>query len=149
MTQFNVVLETTLKVTMSDEVVDEVMEGLADHAGVIGRNGRGRLELVMTVPAAGLRQAATTGLAVAEAALGRHGEVASFEVMTTREYDARADAVEVPEVPELLSLSQTAELLGITRQAVHNRIATGALPAVRVGATWVVVAEVARQAAAM
>lgn len=147
MRQFNVVLETTLKVTISGEVVDEVMDGLADYSGVIGRNDRGRLELVMTVPASGLRQAAVTGLAVAEAALGGHGAVVSFEVMTTNEFDARTAAIEVPKMPELLSLSQTAELLGITRQAVHNRIATGALPAVRVGATWAVAADVARQAA--
>lgn len=147
MRQFNVVLETTLKVTISGEVVDEVMDGLADYSGAVGRNERGRLELVITVPATGLRQAAATGLAVAEAALRGHGGVASFAVMTTKEFDARAEAMEAPRVPELLSLSQTAELLGITRQAVHNRIATGALPAVRVGATWAVVAAVARQAA--
>lgn len=147
MTQYNVVLETTLKPTISDDVIDAVMDGLADHAGVIGRNERGRLDLVLTVPATGLRQAATAGLAIAEAALGRHGKVASLEVMTTKEFDARTDALTSPAVPELLSLVEAAEVLGITRQAVHHRITTGALPAVKVGSTWAVVADVARAAA--
>lgn len=52
-----------------------------------------------------------------------------------------------PKIPDLLSLTEAAEMLGISRQAVHKRAMRGQLLGAQVGGTWVfrrVVVEAAR-----
>lgn len=138
MPDFSIIAETTLRPAALDDVVDDVMDSIEDYAGTIAGNDRGRLELILTIPATGLRQAAATGLTIAEAALGKRAKVASIEVMTTKEFDARIDAIKPPAIPELVSITEAAQLLGVSRQAVHQRLETGSLPGVRVGTTWVI-----------
>lgn len=40
-------------------------------------------------------------------------------------------------IPDLVSLSQAAEILGVSRQAVHKMITNGRLQGALVGTTWV------------
>lgn len=42
-----------------------------------------------------------------------------------------------PRIPDLVSLTEAAELLGITRQAAHLRALNGQLKGALVGKTWV------------
>lgn len=52
-----------------------------------------------------------------------------------------------PRIPDLVSLTEAAEMLGITRQAAHLRAQNGQLPGRLVGKTWVFRrSEVARRA---
>lgn len=40
-------------------------------------------------------------------------------------------------IPDLLSASEAAELLGVTRQAVQLQANNGQLPGAKIGSTWV------------
>jgi hypothetical protein len=42
-----------------------------------------------------------------------------------------------PRIPDLVSLSEAAEILGITRQAVHLRAQNGQLRGALIGKSWV------------
>jgi hypothetical protein len=42
-----------------------------------------------------------------------------------------------PRIPDLVSLTEAAAMLGITRQAAHLRAQAGQLPGRLVGKTWV------------
>ncbi len=142
-TEYNVTAETTAR--LDDELVDDVLDTLGDYGAVVSRSPRGRAEIVITVPAASLRQAITTALALFDDALAAHGHVTAVEAMTTREFDERAQLPDVPDIPELLSITETAERLEVSRQAVHQRIESGSLPATRVGSTWVIPSSVVEQ----
>jgi excisionase family DNA binding protein len=41
-------------------------------------------------------------------------------------------------MPELVSVTEAAERLGVSRQAVLQRLASGSLPGTKVGTTWAV-----------
>lgn len=111
---------------------DEVHGGELDafHA-VTGTDDRGRAQVVITVTAENLSQAAIT----ARNALSGFGDMIAFTVTTTAEYD-RIDET----IPELITVSEAAAQLHITRQAVQHRIDHGTLPARQVGRQWVIAA---------
>lgn len=129
--------------TMSYNVVGEVsvaptakraagwMDALAEYSPAVSRTSRGASELVITLPARSLEQAVSTGLAVL---LRAAGELERFEVLTTDEYDRRADDVAMP---ELVGASEAARIIGITRQRVQQLVELGRLPAVKVGTSLV------------
>ena len=60
-----------------------------------------------------------------------------FEVLTTADFDRRL-GVDVTQIPELVSVTEAAAALGVTRQAVLQRIESGSLPATRIGTAWAV-----------
>ncbi|MFG1847760.1 helix-turn-helix domain-containing protein [Micromonospora carbonacea] len=56
-----------------------------------------------------------------------------------------------PKIPDLVSLQEAAEILGISKQAVHKRVEAAQLVGARVGTAWVfrrAVVEAARPAPA-
>lgn len=116
-----------------EDIFDDLMAALADYHPAIARSERGWVEAHITLPADTLRQAVTTALAIAEAASAV--PVLAIEVLPTAEFDARVDLVEVP---ELVSVTDAAELLGVTRSAVLQRLESGSLPGTKVGKTWVI-----------
>lgn len=131
--EYNADLELDERADDLTEVrVDELLDQLTDYAAVISRSAFGRTVLTITVPAETLRQAATTSLAVVEAAGGRP---VAIEVMATSEYDRRAG---LQPMPELVSVTEAAELLGVSRQAVLQRLERGTLPGRKVGDTWAI-----------
>ncbi|SDP33616.1 DNA binding domain-containing protein, excisionase family [Nakamurella panacisegetis] len=99
----------------------------------MSRSDRGRVEVIITLPADTLRQAITTALPLLEQA----GDVPviSLEVMTTDEFDTRNG---IDPIPDLVSVSGAAELLGVTRTRVQQLIDEGKLPGSMVGRTYVI-----------
>lgn len=124
---YNLIAELPVRELDADHV-DQLLDDLSDFHPAIARSPLGWLEVTLTVPAETPRQAVATGLAV----LGR--EPVSLTVMRTEEFDRRPVGVE--RVPDLLSVTEVAERLGVNRQAVLQQIDAGRLHAVRVGATW-------------
>lgn len=129
MTDYNarVELETRDDTTLPDALIDV----LSGYGPAVARSERGWVELHITFPAADLRQAVTTALALV--AQATTVPVLAIEVLPTAEFDARLGMA--PE-PETLGVPQVAELLDISPQAVRQRIASGALPATRAGRDW-------------
>ncbi len=48
-----------------------------------------------------------------------------------------ADPPRDPRIPDLVSLHEAAEIMGMTRQAAHKMVTKGQLRGARVGTTWV------------
>ena len=107
----------------------ELLDRFADYHAALGRSVLGRADLILSLPAESLWQAAT-----AVRALVVDLPVRRIVVESTADFDRRSEA----EVPTLLSVSEVARRLGTSRQAVLQRIDSGSLPAVKVGKTWVV-----------
>lgn len=116
---------------------NRIIDALGDYHGVLAGGRAGTLEAIITIPAESLRQAATTALAVCESATRR--PAVAIEVMPTDLFDRRHG---LEPLPEQLSVTEVAQLLGVSRQAVLQRIDAGSLPATRVGRSWAVRADV-------
>ncbi len=67
--------------------------------------------------------------------------MARLTVETSADFDRRSEA-EVP--TRLLSVTEAAEKLGLTRAGVQRRIDTGTLPALKVGSIWAIPARAIR-----
>lgn len=106
-----------------------LIDQFGDYHAVVTVSNLGRAELVASVPAEDVWQAAATCRA-----LFRDHPVTRVQVEASTDFDRRSKA----EVPPLMSVTEVAERLGLTRAAVQRRIDTGALPAVRVGQAWAV-----------
>lgn len=130
--------------TLELEAPAEAMTGAAGDAMLarfeafhvtLARSPLNRAQLTLTLPAETLWQATemiralTSGLTIA-----------SVLIEDPRDLDRRSGSA----VPPLLSVTEVAERLGLTRTGVQHRIAAGALPAVRVGNTWAIPATAAR-----
>ena len=116
-----------------DEWTDRAIDGLRGFSPAISRGLHGGATIDFTVPAADVRQAATIALSLASD-VAEGADVVGLELLTTAEFDRRAGA----HLPRLLSVSEVAQRLGISRQAVLQRIDSGSMPATKVGTTWVV-----------
>lgn len=138
-TEYNLIIETSEKVAgLSNDRIDEILEPMADYGTVLSRSDRARCELTLTVPAVSLRQAVTTGMALVQNAVGHKYHIVSVEAMTTKEFDERSTAARPLPMPDLVSVTEAAQSLGVSRQAVQQRIDAGTIPATRVGTTWVI-----------
>jgi excisionase family DNA binding protein len=60
-----------------------------------------------------------------------------LEVVPTVMWDRRAG---LTPVPSLVTVTEAAQRLGVSRQAVLERINSGSLPAVRIGTGWAIAA---------
>jgi excisionase family DNA binding protein len=116
-----------------DPVDEQLLDALADYHPATARSPFGRVEVIITVPAVSLRQATLTALSVAGDA--HTAPVVAFEVMSTAEFDERLG---LTRLPELVSVTEAAAKLGVTRQAVLQRLESGSLPGQKVGNNWVV-----------
>lgn len=114
---------------MATDAGDDLLDRFIDYHPAIARSTLGRAELILSLPAESLWQATTTVRALTTALA-----ITRVIVETTADFDRRSQA----EVPELLSVTEVAQRLGLTRAGVQRRIETGSLPAVRVGSTWVI-----------
>jgi excisionase family DNA binding protein len=123
----------TVEVAVKDFDTDTMMDRLAPYHPAVGQSERGWASATISVPAETVAQAAVTACAVVAAAFGAPALVC--EVMTEREFDARQGWATVP---DLVSVSEAAELLGVSRQRVLQRIEAKSLPATRVGRDYVI-----------
>ena len=126
-------IELTETQPTNDRVL-ALMDALATYHPAVGISPRGYLDAQITVPAESLAQAITTAVAVVEAAAGVPALRA--EVMTEAEFDAREGYVPMP---DLVSITEFAELMGITRQRAIQMVAENKLTtAQKVGKTIVI-----------
>lgn len=109
-----------------------IVDALADYSPAVSTSMTGRPEITLSTPAASLRQAVTTALAAVETATGR--TVLSVDAMPSTEFDVRAG---FDVIPEMLSVTDAAVELGVTRARVIQLISAGTLAAKKVGSTWV------------
>ncbi len=115
------------------DVVDDVIDKLAAYHPALGDSARGWASATISLPAETLVQACSTAAAVVAAAYG--APALACEVMTETEFLARQGW---EPVPDLVSVSEAAELLGVSRQRVLQRISEKSLPATRVGRDYVI-----------
>lgn len=109
---------------------DQLLDRFADYHAVLARSLLGRVDLILSLPALGLWQAtATVRALVADLPVTR------LTIETSTDFDRRSDA-EIP--ARLLSVTEAAEKLGLTRAGVQRRIDAGTLPALKVGSTWAI-----------
>lgn len=129
----------TLTITPSspvedDEAVDVLMEAFADYHPAVGDApaSPGALQAVVTVPAHTLVQAVATATALAT----QVGDLEGIEVIPTQVWDRRA-GLKIDDV-ELVSVTEAATILGLTSQAIRDRITAGTLPGRKIGRNWLV-----------
>lgn len=116
-----------------DEWTDRAIDGLRGFSPAVSRGLHGGASIDFTLPADDVRQAVTIALSLT-ADIADGADIVGLELLTTVEFDRRAGA----HMPALLSVSEAAERLGVSRQAVLQRIDTGSLPATKVGSTWAI-----------
>ena len=122
------------KPATEDDDIDDVMEAFAAYHPAVGDAPAcpGALTAVITLPAHTLTQAVATATALA----AQVGDLVGIEVIPTRMWDRR-ESLKIDDV-EFVGVSEAAVRLGITPQAVRDRIASGRLPGRKVGRNWVV-----------
>lgn len=136
MTDFNAIL-TVNQSDPDGTYADSVLDGdLGQHFhGAIGYDSRGRTQIIITLTAEDLTQAITT----ARALFADQPNPIRLDVMTTAEYDCADEPI-----PALVTVTQAAEILHTSKQAVMGRINRRTLPAARVGTRWVLPASALR-----
>ncbi len=131
MTNYNATATlTTPFARLPMSTIDVMLDELAAYAPAIVPGPTGDTEIVITLPADNLTQAITTARTI----LTKYRPI-GLEVIPTDLWDKRQN---VTPVPELLSVTDVATLLNVTRQAVLQRVESGSLPAVKVGSAWII-----------
>lgn len=112
---------------------EELLEQLQHLHAAVGQSPRGWLSVTVSVPGEHVAQAVVLALAAVEQAAGR--AVVAVSAMTEEEADAR-EGWET--LPELVSVTEAAELLGVSRQAVLDRVRRGTLQATKIGRDYAI-----------
>jgi excisionase family DNA binding protein len=129
---WNAHLELDLK--MTDDRVDDLMEKLAIYSVSVSGAPHNRIAVTITLPATSISQAFTSAVAVIEHAAG--ASIVAAEILPTDEFDARSG---LEPVPALSSVSEAAELLGVTKPRVNQMITEGKFRTARkVGNSYVI-----------
>jgi excisionase family DNA binding protein len=129
---YNALIEVNERTPLTDSRIDALMDAISDYHGTVSQHPRGWVTLRITLPAENLTQATRTAITLAE-----HTTQASAlrcDTMLEEEFDLRNgfDAA-----PELITVSEAARVLNITRQAVLKQINDGKWKtARRVGRDW-------------
>lgn len=116
-----------------DYDVDQVMEQLQAFHPAVGTSRRGYADAQISLPGETLAGATAAAVAVVEAAYDAPAVAAV--VMTEAEFDARQGW---EPVPDLVGVTEVAQLLGVSRQRVLQMIAEKKLPAEKVGREYVI-----------
>lgn len=122
---FVVEIETRERFT-TDAQIDAVMDTLADFHVTLGDAAGGGSEVMITVPAESIDQAVRIALSLVRGLATVIGVVALPEEVR----DAREGWVTVP---DLVDVTTAAEMLGVSRQRVHQLIHEGTLQATSPG----------------
>lgn len=128
----------TAELLVSADRADAVVEQLKDFAAAASPSPAGHLEVVLTIPAHDTRQAATLALS-----LLAEWPLRTLEVLPTELWDERQEAAGAP---ASFSVTEVAADLGISRQAVLQRLEAGTLLGTKVGGTWTIPASALAEA---
>jgi len=123
-TDFNAVVDVG---RVDPEAFD--LDAFAAHSGVLAGSPLGTAEVILTLPAESLGQAAITALALVTAAGYTPRAV---RVMTAAAFDAEYGL----DPADTISVTQAAAALGVTTSAVRQRLGSGSLPGSRDGRDW-------------
>lgn len=126
-------LNPTAGATPATDRIDDLLDRLARYHPTLTSGHRGRLVVMVSLPAEHVAQAVTTAVAVVEAAAG--AATVAVEAMASDEFDARQGWTPLP---ELITVTEAAQMLGVTRQAVLDRIRRHTLPAEKVGRDYAI-----------
>lgn len=118
---------------LNEELAEELVEGLAHIHPAVGQSDRGWVSITVSLPAEHVSQAIALALAAVEQVAGRG--VVAVTGMTEEESDAR-EGWET--LPELVSVTEAADALDVSRQAVLDRISRGTLPATKIGRDYAI-----------
>ncbi|VEI13202.1 helix-turn-helix domain-containing protein [Trueperella bialowiezensis] len=110
--------------------VDDALDRLAPYHGAIGESRNG-YRAVFTYEADTLSEAVASATRIAET-------IGTPYAIETAPTDLVDSDTAYGDIPPLVSVSEAAELLGITAQAVNKRLNSGTLPGRKVGNTWVI-----------
>jgi excisionase family DNA binding protein len=117
---------------LNEDAIDRILDALPGFGPTITTTPHGLPALVLTVQAETLEQATTTAFALAaKAGIAPAG----ISVLTTEEFDRRTY---LPAIPPLLSVTQAAQQLGISPQAIRKQISNHAIAHVKVGDAYVI-----------
>lgn len=134
MTEYTATVEVANKKPLAQVDTLTAIDKLMPFDGAIGQHARGWWSATISVTADSLAQATTAAIALVEAAYSC--EALSCEVMPFDEWDARRGWP--TEIPELVSVTEAALALGISRQRVLQRINEKTLPATRIGRDYAI-----------
>ncbi|HEY8589580.1 MAG TPA: helix-turn-helix domain-containing protein [Naasia sp.] len=116
------------------EYLEQLLELTQHLHAAVGTSPRGWVDAQISLPAESLQQATLMAVATLQQLAG--ATAIAVEVMTEKEFDARQGFATVP---DLLSVSEVAEILGVTRQRVHQLIDERVFPsATKVGTGTVI-----------
>lgn len=115
---------------LGDTRTDDMIDHLSPYSPAIGASPTGHAEVVITFPAENLQQAIHTATAVLHLL-----QPIGLEVVPTEVWDQRSD---LQPMPNMLSVSEAADILRVSRQAILQRIESGSLPATRIGSAWAI-----------
>lgn len=130
MQMYNAAIEVATKKEYDADVVLEQLAGL--HAAV-GQSPRGWASVRISLAGESVPQVTLLACAAVERVFG--APAIAVEVMTEDEFNAREGW---EPVPDLVSVSEAAALLGVSRQRVLQRVEAKTLPATRVGRDFVI-----------
>lgn len=136
MTMYNATVDLELA-NPGEERALELAEKLQAYHPAVGTSPTGWLSATISYPAESLPQAIATALSVVEAAAGV--QAIAIEVMTEKEFDKQQGFVHVP---DLMSTTQFAELMGLSRMRVNQMVQEGdkLLTTQKVGGSYVIAA---------
>jgi excisionase family DNA binding protein len=116
------------------ELVDLLIQALQAYHGVPSTSPRGFRSASISFPAESIAQACATAAAVVSSLYDGAVPIV-VEAMTEKEFMNREGWGDPPS--ELVSVSEAADILGVSRQAVLEGITRRSLPAERVGHSYV------------
>ena len=128
-TNYNATI-TTHPLTETD--INHHLNTLTPYHVAISNPRAGEGQIVITIPADTLTQAITTTQAIATSA---GITIDALTIETTERFDTLAN--EIP-MPKLISVTEAAQLLKISRQAILQRITAHTIPATKIGDTWAI-----------
>lgn len=128
-TNYNATI-TTHHLTETD--IDHYIEALNTYHVAVSNPRAKEGQIILTIPANTLTQAIQTTQAIATSA---GITIDALTIETTERFDTLAN--EIP-MPKLISVTEAAQLLKVSRQAILQRITAHTIPATKIGDTWAI-----------
>lgn len=105
-------LDANLPSDFSEELADQVIEGLSEYSPAVGGRGN-RIGVTMSVEATNDRLAFDRAHAALRSVLGSRSRIVDARVQTVEELEKELEA---PAVPALAGISEVAAILHVSRQ---------------------------------
>lgn len=126
--KFNATME--FNTVLTPETADQVVDRLADFAAAAETSEAGNLQVTITLEADSVQTAAHLALGLA-----REGnlELLRIEVLSTNAFDRR---IGLGDLHDVISVKEAAVELGVSPQAIRQRLEADTLAGRKAGRTW-------------